>query len=165
MPAPEIWAQNCALSHPASSTPESSLRGSCRPGWGLASRTLHGLAQRQVKGACCLGRWLPADKDSWALWVLVAVRNGKVELGQIGTAFLRAFLLDPLNAPQVCKKPSTRVFHFERTVEKATQGGSWGIKGAGRTEDWGVCFLGLASPCTPSLPGAPLPALSCRFPG
>lgn len=74
-------------------------------------------------GLYCLGSWLLDDKDSWDLWVLVAVRNGKVELGQIATAFSRA-VLDPLNAPQVCKNPSTMGFHVKRTVEKATQGGS-----------------------------------------
>lgn len=67
-------------------------------------------------GLYCLGSWLLDDKDSWDLWVLVTVRNGKVELGQIATAFSRA-VLDPLNAPQVCT-PAPWVFTLSAQLRK-----------------------------------------------
>ena len=44
-------------------------------------------------------------------------------------------LLDALDAPRGHKKTSATGLRVERPVEKATQGGSRGIRGAGRAED------------------------------
>lgn len=91
--------------------------------------------------------------------MLVAVRNGKVELGQIGTAFLRAFLLDPLNAHRSVKSPAPGFFTLSAQLRKPHKVDPEGLKELGGQRTGGFASWGW--PHLAHHPSLELPFLPC----
>lgn len=95
----------------------------------------------------------------------MAVRNGKVTLGQMETTFSYSNPLDPLSASRGPQKPSTVGLCVEGTVEKGTQvdlEASEGLGGQKMASLLPGAGLGLAHSPLPGSP--PCPVLSLSLP-